>query len=96
MFAVCALGDVAGPNRWSSAAVEDAATGLEVLAGAPSGLSPEAAELLEVIPAAVAALCERVERGTGGSGNRSHVDVCLRAHSDTCPGGSRLDPQGGS
>ncbi|WP_331755207.1 hypothetical protein OG936_38205 (plasmid) [Streptomyces sp. NBC_00846] len=61
VIAVCALADAAGPERWSSGAVEDAATALEVLAGALSELSPEAAELLEVIPAAVAALRERVE-----------------------------------
>ncbi|MEU8622809.1 hypothetical protein [Streptomyces sp. NPDC048623] len=61
VIAVCALADAAGPGRWSSGAVEDAATALEVLAGALSELSPEAAELLEVIPAAVAALRERVE-----------------------------------
>ncbi|MGW3060651.1 hypothetical protein ACWC98_32625 [Streptomyces goshikiensis] len=35
---------------------------LEVLAGALAELSPEAIELLEVVPAAVAALRERVER----------------------------------
>ncbi|MCF3180029.1 hypothetical protein IPZ70_08750 [Streptomyces polychromogenes] len=62
VIAVCALADAAGPDRWSSGAVEDAATALEVLAGALAELSPEAAELLEVIPAAVAALRERVER----------------------------------
>ncbi|MFE7805872.1 hypothetical protein ACFU51_14645 [Streptomyces sp. NPDC057430] len=61
VIAVCALADAAGPARWSSGAVEDAATALEVLAGALSEISPEAAELLEVIPAAVAALRERVE-----------------------------------
>ncbi|MER6394360.1 hypothetical protein ABT236_38655 [Streptomyces sp. NPDC001523] len=62
VIAVCALADAAGPDRWSSGAVEDAATALEVLAGALAELSPEAAELLEVVPAAVAALRERVER----------------------------------
>ncbi|WP_327169961.1 hypothetical protein [Streptomyces subrutilus] len=62
VIAVCALADAAGPGRWSSGAVEDAATALEVLAGALAELSPEAAELLEVVPAAVAALRERVER----------------------------------
>ncbi|MFJ3638054.1 hypothetical protein [Streptomyces sp. NPDC090112] len=61
VIAVCALADAAGPDRWSSGAVDDAATALEVLAGALSELSPEAAELLEVVPAAVAALRERVE-----------------------------------
>lgn len=60
VIAVCALADAAGPERWSSGATEDAATALEVLAGALSELSPEAAELLEVVPAAVAALRERV------------------------------------
>ncbi|MFE3556966.1 hypothetical protein ACFXKW_19160 [Streptomyces sp. NPDC059193] len=62
VIAACALADAAGPDRWSSGAVEDAATALEVLAGALAELSPEAAELLEVVPAAVAALRERVER----------------------------------
>ncbi|MFB6807599.1 hypothetical protein [Streptomyces sp. NPDC056387] len=61
VLAGCALADAAGPERWSSGAVEDAVTALEVLAGALSELSPEAAELLEVIPAAIAALRERVE-----------------------------------
>ncbi|MFD8288066.1 hypothetical protein ACFV2B_07500 [Streptomyces lavendulae] len=61
VIAVCALADAAGPGQWSSGAVEDAATALEVLAGALSEISAEAAELLEVIPAAVAALRERVE-----------------------------------
>lgn len=37
--AVCALADAAGPDRWSSGAVEDTATALEVLAGALSGLN---------------------------------------------------------
>ncbi|MFJ6053661.1 hypothetical protein [Streptomyces sp. NPDC092307] len=67
VIAVCALADAAGPGRWSSGAVEDAATALEVLAGALSNLSPEAAELLEVIPAAVAALRERVEHAPAGA-----------------------------
>ncbi|MFE0580252.1 hypothetical protein [Streptomyces sp. NPDC058874] len=62
VIAVCALADAAGPERWTSGAVEDAATALEVLAGALSELGPEAAELLEVVPAAVAALRERVEQ----------------------------------
>ncbi|MFE2561281.1 hypothetical protein ACFXGT_35785 [Streptomyces sp. NPDC059352] len=61
VIAVCALADAAGPERWSSGAIDDAATALDVLAGALSKLSPEAAELLEVVPAAVAALRERVE-----------------------------------
>ncbi|MDV9192607.1 hypothetical protein R6L23_31105, partial [Streptomyces sp. SR27] len=58
----CELADAAGPDKWSGGAVEDAVTALEVLAGALSGLGPEAAELLEVIPAAVAALREHVEQ----------------------------------
>ncbi|MEK8141579.1 hypothetical protein NKH18_00290 [Streptomyces sp. M10(2022)] len=61
VVAACALADASGPERWSDGAIEDAATALEVLAGALSELSPEAAELLEVIPAAIAALRERVE-----------------------------------
>lgn len=63
VIAVCTLADAAGPERWSADAIEDAATALEVLAGALSEISPEAAELLEVVPAAVAALRERVEQG---------------------------------
>ncbi|MFF4179456.1 hypothetical protein [Streptomyces sp. NPDC001750] len=61
VIAVCALADAAGPERRSSGTVEDAATAPEVLAEALSELSPEAAELLEVIPAAVAVLRERAE-----------------------------------
>ncbi|RPK77994.1 MULTISPECIES: hypothetical protein [Streptomyces] len=61
VVAACALADASGSERWSEGAVEDAATALEVLAGALSELSPETAELLEVIPAAVAALREHVE-----------------------------------
>ncbi|MEU8764606.1 hypothetical protein [Streptomyces sp. NPDC048659] len=61
VIAVCTLADAAGPGRWSAGAVEDAASALEVLAGALSEISPEAAELLDVVPAAVAALRERVE-----------------------------------
>lgn len=64
VVAMCALADAAGLERWSSGAVEDAATALEVLAGALSDLSPEAAELLEIVPAAVAALREQMERAT--------------------------------
>lgn len=77
VIAVCALADAAGPDRWSSGAVEDAATALEVLAGALAELSPEAAELLEVVPAAVAALRERVERAPAAavpSGPADHVE----------------------
>ncbi|MGO4634936.1 hypothetical protein AB4225_29015 [Streptomyces sp. 2RAF24] len=46
VIAVCALADAAGPGQWSPGAVDDAATALEVLAGALSEPSPEAAELL--------------------------------------------------
>lgn len=42
VVAVCALADAAGPERCSASAVEDAATALEVLAGALSEISPEA------------------------------------------------------
>ncbi|MGW1148587.1 hypothetical protein ACWD6I_26940 [Streptomyces sp. NPDC002454] len=63
VIAVCTLAYAAGPEGWSAGAIEDAATALEVLAGALSEISPEAAELLEVVPAAVAALRERVEQG---------------------------------
>ncbi|MFD3761854.1 hypothetical protein [Streptomyces sp. NPDC058622] len=62
VIAVGALSNAAELGRWSSGAVEGTATALEVLARALSELSPEVAKLLEVIPAAVAALCERVER----------------------------------
>ncbi|MFE9468761.1 hypothetical protein ACFYNW_35065 [Streptomyces virginiae] len=71
VVAVCALADAAGPERWSASAIEDAATALEVLAGALSELSPEAAELLEVIPAAIAALRERVEHAPAGRSPRT-------------------------
>ncbi|MCX5195786.1 hypothetical protein OOK31_18115 [Streptomyces sp. NBC_00249] len=72
---VCALADAAGPERWSADTVEDAATALEVLAGALSELSPEAAELLEVIPAAVAALRERVEHVPATAGQARRADA---------------------
>ncbi|MFE3074327.1 hypothetical protein [Streptomyces sp. NPDC059247] len=68
VLAVCALADAATPDGWSGGAVEDAATALEVLAGALSGLGPEAAEILEVIPAAVAALREHVEQTPAAAG----------------------------
>ncbi|MER6103657.1 hypothetical protein ABT115_15365 [Streptomyces sp. NPDC001832] len=74
VIAVCALADAAGPERWSTGAVEDAATALEVLAGALSELSPEAAELLAVVPAAVAALRERVEHAPAVAASSGHAD----------------------
>lgn len=74
VIAACALSDAGGPEgRWTAGAVEDAATALEVLAGALSGLSPEAAETLEVIPAAVAALRERVEREPAAPSGRADI-----------------------
>ncbi|MFE5560318.1 hypothetical protein [Streptomyces sp. NPDC056544] len=49
VVAVCALADAAGPERWSSGAIKDAATALEVLAGALSELmatqKPQALDL---------------------------------------------------
>lgn len=73
VITACALADAGGPERWSAGAVEDAATAVEVLAGALSGLSPEAAETLEVIPAAVAALRERVEREPAAPSGRADI-----------------------
>ncbi|MEU2391829.1 hypothetical protein [Streptomyces sp. NPDC007369] len=87
VLAACALADASGPERWSAGAIEDAATALEVLAGALSGLSCQAAELLEVVPAAVAALREGVERvpvgvapshGAGRSGEPEVLSAGLR------------------
>ncbi|MFD7628554.1 hypothetical protein ACFV7Q_21365 [Streptomyces sp. NPDC059851] len=51
VITVCLLADTIGHKRGSGGAVEDEATALEVLAGAGSGFSPEAAEISEVIPA---------------------------------------------
>lgn len=76
VIAACALADASGLERWSAGAIEDAATALEVLAGALSSLSPAAAEILEVVPAAVAALREGVERvptAAAPSGNDSRA-----------------------
>ncbi|MFG2667555.1 hypothetical protein ACGFY6_25350 [Streptomyces sp. NPDC048387] len=87
VLAACALADASGPDRWSAGAIEDAATALEVLAGALSGLSPRAAELLEVVPAAVAALRAGVEHvpaeaapapGAGRSGDPAVLSTALR------------------
>ncbi|MFJ4880037.1 hypothetical protein ACIP93_33185 [Streptomyces sp. NPDC088745] len=61
VLAACALADASGSEEWSAGAIEDAATALEVLAGALSGLGPQAAELLELVPTVVAALREGVE-----------------------------------
>lgn len=51
VIAVCALADAAGPDRWSSAAVEDAATARWRCPPGLSGLSPVTSGLLEVISA---------------------------------------------
>ncbi|MFG2298545.1 hypothetical protein [Streptomyces sp. NPDC048603] len=90
VLAACALADASGPEEWSAGAFEDAATALEVLAGALSGLSLQAAELLEVVPAVVAALRESVEGvpaaaappGTAGRASAPTVlSTGLRGHS---------------
>ncbi|GAA2973086.1 hypothetical protein [Streptomyces enissocaesilis] len=62
MLAACRLADTAGPGQWSPGAIEDAASALEVLAGALAQLDSESAEILAVIPAAVAALREHTEQ----------------------------------
>ncbi|MEU2872994.1 hypothetical protein ABZ769_27985 [Streptomyces olivoreticuli] len=62
VLAACALADAAAPGRWSAGAAEDAVAALEVLADALSQRDPESAEILAVIPAAVAALRERTEQ----------------------------------
>lgn len=59
VLAACILADTAG--QWSPEAIEDAASALEVLAGALAQLDFESAEILAVVPAAVAALRERTE-----------------------------------
>ncbi|MYU23505.1 hypothetical protein [Streptomyces sp. SID8352] len=67
VVAACTLADAADPARWSAGAVEDAAAALEVLAGALAQLDPECAEILSVVPVAVAAVVERAEQAAAGT-----------------------------
>ncbi|MFE7516617.1 hypothetical protein ACFU8I_36105 [Streptomyces sp. NPDC057540] len=67
VVAACTLADAAGPSRWSTDSVEDAAAALEVLAGALAQLDPECAEILSVVPIAAAAIVERAEQAAGGT-----------------------------
>ncbi|WP_051717965.1 hypothetical protein [Streptomyces megasporus] len=62
VVAACELADAVEVERWSAGAVEDAACALEVLAGALGRLDPESADILSVVPVAVAALLERTEQ----------------------------------
>lgn len=62
VVAACALADAADPGGWSAGAVEDAATALEVLAGALAQLDPRCADILAVVPVAAAAVAERAEQ----------------------------------
>ncbi|MGK5546675.1 hypothetical protein ACSNOH_18375 [Streptomyces sp. URMC 127] len=62
VLAACALVDAAVPDGWSPGAVEDVATALEVLTGALAQRDPESAEILAVVPTAVAALRERTDQ----------------------------------
>lgn len=66
VLAACALADTALPGRWSLDAVQDAATALEILADSLGALDPESAEILSVVPVAVAALLERAEQAEAG------------------------------
>ncbi|MEU0274238.1 hypothetical protein [Streptomyces sp. NPDC006307] len=67
VVAACTLADAADPSRWSAGAVEDAASALEVLAGALAQLDPECAEILSVVPVAAAAVVERAEQAGAGT-----------------------------
>jgi hypothetical protein len=71
VLAACTLADAADPDRWSPDAVEDVATALEVLAGALAQRDPESAEILALIPTAVAALRERTEQQAQEGGERT-------------------------
>ncbi|GAA2458697.1 hypothetical protein [Streptomyces macrosporus] len=62
VVAACELADAAEPGGWSAGAIEDAACAMEVLAGALGRLDPECADILSVVPVAVAALLERTEQ----------------------------------
>ncbi|MFF5435149.1 hypothetical protein ACFY5K_34700 [Streptomyces griseofuscus] len=67
VVAACTLADAADPSRWSEGAVEDVAAALEVLAGALAQLDPECAEILSVVPVAVATVVERAEQAAAGA-----------------------------
>ncbi|WP_093804170.1 hypothetical protein [Streptomyces sp. Wb2n-11] len=67
VLAACRLADTAGPGQWSPGAIEDASSALEVLAGALAQLDSGSAEILAVIPAAVAALREHTEQARAGA-----------------------------
>ncbi|MER8062619.1 MULTISPECIES: hypothetical protein [unclassified Streptomyces] len=71
VVAACTLADAADPSRWSAGAVEDVAAALEVLAGALAQLDPECAEILSVVPVAVAAVVERAEQAAAGASESS-------------------------
>ncbi|MFJ2847607.1 hypothetical protein ACIPD2_39225 [Streptomyces griseofuscus] len=58
-------------SRWSAGAVEDVAAALEVLASALAQLDPECAEILSVVPVAVAAVVERAEQAAAGASESS-------------------------
>ncbi|MGW2601216.1 hypothetical protein [Streptomyces klenkii] len=94
VLAACALADTAVPDGWSPGAVEDVATALEVLAGALAQRDPESAEILALIPTAVAALRERTEQQAqspasggqavrGGPGATTELRRALNVHSVT-------------
>ncbi|HEX5565905.1 MAG TPA: hypothetical protein VFY14_03015 [Streptomyces sp.] len=70
VVAACELADAADPERWSAGAVEDAAWAMEVLAEALGQLDPECAEILSVVPVAVAALLERTDQARAGTAVR--------------------------
>ncbi|MEV5241932.1 hypothetical protein AB0K89_22920 [Streptomyces cinnamoneus] len=58
----CVLADAGVPYGWSAAAVEDAVEAIDVLAAVLAALDPQAARLLTAVPAATAALRQRIER----------------------------------
>ncbi|MFJ8697237.1 hypothetical protein ACIRED_30650, partial [Streptomyces roseolilacinus] len=62
--------DAASLGGWSTGAVEDATTALEVLAGALARLDPQCAEILAAVPAAAAAVAERAEQARAGTAPR--------------------------
>lgn len=75
VVAACTLADAADPYQWSASAVEDAASALEVLAGALARLDPESAEILSVVPVAAGALLERVELTRAGAAVREAFNM---------------------
>lgn len=83
VLTACTLADAAGPGRWSPGAIEDAASALEVLAGTLARLDRESAELLAVVPVAVAALRDRVEQVQAGEGRTDGDAVRGAAGSST-------------